>query len=295
MRGNPHSLVSIIIPCYKQGEFLAEALESVIAQTYQNWECLVINDGSPDNTKKICLKFCALDSRIQYFSQDNAGVCEARNLGLSQANGEFILPLDADDTIQPTYIEKALARFTMFPETDIVYCDAEYFGVKSGIWDLANYSFGRILCDNCIFCSAVIRRKCFSGTTKYDKSMALGFEDWDLYLQILLPNSVVFKISEPLFQYRIKTDSRTTALNVTDEIKTRRNIYQKHAQKTALYFSSMNSDFLFLIIDRYVRCNLFFDLARLLLLKVFTSNPTSIFDIRIYKFTISAIFKYHIL
>ena len=94
--------VSVIIPCYKQAVFLPDALESLLKQTYRNWEAIVVNDGSPDNTEEVVRQYMQQDNRISYLPQQNQGVSAARNNGIKQAKGEFILPLDADDWIKPT-------------------------------------------------------------------------------------------------------------------------------------------------------------------------------------------------
>ena len=100
---NNASLVSIIIPCFNQGMYLSETIESVLSQTYRYWECIIINDGSADNTEEIALGYCNNDERIKYLKQDNKGPCVARNYGISNAGGIYILPLDADDILGKDY------------------------------------------------------------------------------------------------------------------------------------------------------------------------------------------------
>ena len=92
--------VSVIVPCYNQGEYLADALESVLYQTFTDWECIIVNDGSSDNTEEVANKFCELDKRFKYISQTNQGVSAARNNGIKASSGTYILPLDGDDVQQ---------------------------------------------------------------------------------------------------------------------------------------------------------------------------------------------------
>ena len=99
-----------------------ETEENYMKQTYRNWEAIVVNDGSPDNTEEVVRQYMQQDNRISYLPQQNQGVSAARNNGIKQAKGEFILPLDADDWIKPTYIEKAVRVFSEHPETTLVYC-----------------------------------------------------------------------------------------------------------------------------------------------------------------------------
>ena len=100
------SIVSIIIPCYNHAQYLDVTLSSVINQTFSNWECIIVNNGSEDDTKIIAAKWCEKDSRFKYVEQENKGVSAARNKGIRISKGEFILPLDADDYIVETFLEK---------------------------------------------------------------------------------------------------------------------------------------------------------------------------------------------
>lgn len=99
LKNKLNTLVSVIIPCYKQAQYLDEALQSVFNQTYANWECIIVNDGSPDNTAEVANWWLEKDRRFRYLIQENAGLSSARNSGIDYATGEFILPLDADDKI----------------------------------------------------------------------------------------------------------------------------------------------------------------------------------------------------
>ena len=157
-------LVSIIVPCYKQAEYLAETLDSVSAQTYYNWECVIVNDGSPDKTEDVVKKYIAVDDRYKYFWKENEGVAKARNYGIMNSIGEYILPLDADDLIEPTYVEKAVDWFLRNPKTKLVYCCADRFGTEHGYWNLEPYKYEQFIWRNCIFCTAMYRRTDYNQT-----------------------------------------------------------------------------------------------------------------------------------
>ncbi|MBR6132879.1 MAG: glycosyltransferase family 2 protein [Bacteroidales bacterium] len=202
--------VSIIVPCYQQAEFLSDALNSIVAQTYCNWECIIVNDGSTDNTPDVASNYCQKDARFKYVEQNNQGLATARNNGIKASIGEFILPLDADDLIDPTYIEKAINHFQDYPETSIVYCRAKLFGAVNQDWDLPKYDYESFIWQNCIFCSAIFKRSDYNKTIGYNPNMKYGFEDWDLWLSILSKDSTVYQIDEPLFFYRKKSQSMTT-------------------------------------------------------------------------------------
>ena len=118
--------VSVIIPCYNQGHFLDEAVDSILEQTYANIEIIVVNDGSTD--EDTIRRLNNLDSeKATVVTTANQGLAAARNNGILKSNGEYILPLDADDLIAPDYLEKAVAAIAKDPDAGIVYCRAKSF------------------------------------------------------------------------------------------------------------------------------------------------------------------------
>lgn len=120
-------LVSIIIPCYNYGWLLPETLDSVLAQTYPHWECLIIDDGSTDNSRTVGEEYAARDARFQYIYQPNRGMSAARNRGLDEAMGEYIQFLDADDLLAPHKLERQVAFLTGHPDVDLIYGDVRFF------------------------------------------------------------------------------------------------------------------------------------------------------------------------
>ena len=122
------SKVSIIIPCYNQGQYVDDAVSSCLAQTYDNIEIIIVNDGSTDKfTNDFLSKYQRPKTKV--INKRNEGLAEARNTGINNATGKYILPLDADDKIAPTYVEKAVQIIEQDESVGIVYCLAEYFGV----------------------------------------------------------------------------------------------------------------------------------------------------------------------
>lgn len=101
-------MISIIVPIYKAENFLCKCIDSIVAQTYTDWELLLINDGSPDNSGSLCDRYAQLDSRIHVYHKQNGGVSSARNLGLEYAKGDWITFVDADDWVEPLMFEKAM-------------------------------------------------------------------------------------------------------------------------------------------------------------------------------------------
>lgn len=127
MNSENSPVISVIIPAYNYASFLPQAIGSVSSQTYQNWECIVVDDGSTDNTKDVMEQLMKEDKRIHYFVQVNSGPTVARNLGLSKAKGKYIQFLDADDLIEDQKFQKQLDVFEKYPDIDIVYGNVQYF------------------------------------------------------------------------------------------------------------------------------------------------------------------------
>ncbi|MEJ7663693.1 MAG: glycosyltransferase [Hymenobacter sp.] len=121
------NIVSVIIPCYNYGWILMETLNSVLDQTYSAWECIVVDDGSSDNTKQIVEEYSRRDCRIKYVFQPNKGMSAARNTGVRESGGDYIQFLDADDLLVPTKLELQVAFLNSSPEIDLTYGDVRYF------------------------------------------------------------------------------------------------------------------------------------------------------------------------
>lgn len=237
MEHNP--LVSVVIPCYNQAIYLPEALDSLLKQSYHNWEAIIVNDGSPDETKDVALKYMANDHRFKYIYKENGGLPAARNEGIKTALGKYILPLDADDKIADTYIEKALKVFHDTPHADLVYCKVSYFGNIEGKWDLSYKSYEEQLMKNSIFCSAFYRKEDWLKINGYDEKMIRGFEDWEFYIRLLGVEKTVYQIPEVLFFYRIKEVSMLTESSKGDNwLNTFKYIYQKNKDKYVEVFGN---------------------------------------------------------
>ena len=233
-------LVSIIVPCYNQGKYLPETLDSILKQSYNEWECIIINDGSSDNTEDVALKYCNIDTRIKYIRQNNKGLSSARNSGIRNCNGKYILPLDSDDLIGSTYIEKAINIIENNDKIKIVYCRAKLFGEIHKEWNLPQYSLEKILGSNCIFCTALYSKEDFLKTKGYNTNMKYGFEDWDFWLSLieLDPSCQVYQLDEILFYYRIRKKSMARQLDQEKYSYLRKQIWINHQQLYSNFFYS---------------------------------------------------------
>jgi len=198
---------SIIVHCYKHAHYLPEALDSVLSQSFSDWECIIVDDGSPDNTEEIATKWEQRNGRFKLLQIENGGLSNARNQGINIARGEFILPLDADDKIAPDYLEKALPLFNESPSVKVVYGHARYFGAKDELWKLLDFDLKSLATKNMIYCSAIFRKKDWKKVGGYDVQMKYGFEDWEFWIAILKNGGEVRKLDSVCFYYRIAEGS----------------------------------------------------------------------------------------
>lgn len=223
--------VSVIIPCYNDGIYLMDAIRSVQKQTYPYVEIIVIDDASTDLTTKQILSELA-GGGIKVLCIDHAGPAAARNRGIREAQGHYIFPLDADDKIEATYLEKAVMALSGNDKAGIVYCHAELFGKEKGRWELPDYSLDRMLLDNIIFASALFYREDWERIGGYCEDLTMGMEDYDFWLSILELGKDVIQLPEVLFWYRIKEKSRTKQLkgNASDIQMAYQMIFENHRE-----------------------------------------------------------------
>jgi len=237
------SKVSVIIPSYNLGNYLPQTLKSVMDQTFEDWECLVVENGSTDGSLSLLNQFCAQDSRIvPVVFTENQGVAVARNRGLELAEGEFILFLDADDLLDQHYMDSAMAAFKLDPTLDLVYGRARRFGTETS-WDLPAFSMDTMLASNCLYISCFFRRSALlSGedlAVTFDLAFKTGYEDWDFWLSFfehLDHEPHVLRLPSVCFYYRTRRGSRNTG--VTDEALAgiRRLLWEKHKLLYSKYF-----------------------------------------------------------
>ena len=201
--------VSIVIPCFNAGETIGEAIESALSQTYADIEIVVVDDGSTDPVTLDVLAHAAWP-RTRILHQGNAGPAAARNAAIQASLGEYILPLDADDRIEPTYVEKAMAAMQADPNVGIVYCKAMKFGAESGPWNLPAYTLRELVIDNVIFVTSLFRRADWEQVGGFSEALTLGVEDYDFWIKIVALGREVRQLEECLFHYRVGHVSRTT-------------------------------------------------------------------------------------
>ncbi len=219
---------SVIIPCYNQAAYLTVAVESVINQTYKNYEIIIVIDGSPDNAFEVASALAQKSDLIKVYKKENGGLASARNYGVERSTGEVILPLDADDKIAPTYLEKGMRYFEGNKNDFIVYCNAEYFGFQTGPWKLDPFNVSELCLYNMIFCSAFYRKSTWLKVGGYDSNVKSAWSDWEFWLSLVQHGCEVVKIEEVLFYYHIKPNSMLTSMTKDEEYKGFDYIWQKH-------------------------------------------------------------------
>jgi glycosyltransferase involved in cell wall biosynthesis len=184
--------VSIVIPCYNQAHWLPDAIESAINQTFK-CEVIVVNDGSPDNTDEVAKKY-----PVKLIKKENGGLSSARNAGIKSSKGDFILPLDADDKLDPTFVERCLGV------DDIVSTYQQWFGDEDRLLSAPRIhpKYEDFLNGNQINCCSLFTKEMWEKLGGYDENMRIGYEDWDFWLRAAKAGYTITVIPEGLFYYR---------------------------------------------------------------------------------------------
>lgn len=221
------SLVSIIIPCYNQAQYLSEALQSVLDQTYSDWECIIVNDGSPDNTKDVVLEWLNKDTRFRYVEKENGGLSSARNAGLDKATGDYIQFLDADDIIASEKLQESIEAFNLKSDLDVVITDYNMFFAINSPKSAPFYSLSKD-CFNFetilnewdvsftipIHCG-IFKRRSIGGLTFNENLKAK--EDWLFWIQFFKKCSSSIFIDKQLASYRKHIGSMTHSATYVQE------------------------------------------------------------------------------
>jgi len=196
--------ISVVIPCYNYARYLESAVESVIRQTFQGFEIIIVNDGSPDNTMDVANNLIIRypEYRISIISQINSGQpAISRNKGILSAKGRYILPLDADDMIESTMLEKCIGILDNNPEISIVYTDRCDFDGVDDIVVALDYDFSSLIYANHISYCALFKAEVWNIVGGY-RTNVKGLEDWDFWIAAGILGFRGHRIPEPLFCYR---------------------------------------------------------------------------------------------
>ena len=209
---NNKALVSIVMPAYNCEKYVVEAINSILAQTYRNWELLVLDDGSKDNTLRIIEEFSQKDSRIKALPNGkNIGVSATRNRGIELASGEWIAFLDSDDMWKPEKLEKQFEivekEAAEFLFTGSSYINEEGEAYKEIFEVPEKITYKKLRNQNVISCSSVLVKKKYFEHIKMEKDEM--HEDYAVWLRILKLGVTAFGVNEPLLIYRISRNSKS--------------------------------------------------------------------------------------
>jgi glycosyltransferase involved in cell wall biosynthesis len=202
--------ISVVMPCYNHGEFVAESVASVMAAGRDDLELIVVDDGSTDERTQRELDALA-DQSVTVTRQKNGGVGAARNAAIRASRGQYIFPLDADDLLRPGWISRAIEILDSDPRAGIVYGDAQFFGARTERWNVGPIETDWLLEKNYIPVSALFRRTVWHEIGGYDCGMPVqGYEDWDFWLSALERGWEFVYLPEVFFDYRKSAESMLT-------------------------------------------------------------------------------------
>ena len=250
--------ISIVLPTYNRGTLIIRAIRSILYQTLGDFELIIIDDGSTDNTKILIDEFIKKDDRIKYIYQDNKGEAAARNKGLENAKGEFIAFIDSDDEWLPDKLEKQVELFFHSTYKNLGFVGCYGFIVKDnepieGYYKLPNYR-GNILekiLESCFILSpnSILVKKEAILDKKFDENIKVG-PDWDMWIQIAQEYSFDF-VPEPLFKYYVHSNNISKTTNnpkiIKDQeyiLKKHENLYQKHRRSYSIRLRQLGTLYL---------------------------------------------------
>lgn len=233
------SKVSVIIPCYNHGHYLDEAVHSILNQTYQDFEIIIVNDGSTDPfTQEKLHNYQKPKTTVLH--TPNQGPSAARNTGIKAAQGEYMLTLDADDYFEPTFLEKAVPILDQQPTVGIVGCGVQNFGADRKCDIPRGGDVKNFLAKTAVHADALFRKQCWEQAGGYNEQMkndSMGYEDWDFWIAVTKHGWTAHIIPEYLLKYRRHRISRRTKANdnrpnvVRQVTQHHREVYQQYVDE----------------------------------------------------------------
>jgi glycosyltransferase involved in cell wall biosynthesis len=222
-------LVSVVIPCFNLGRFLDEAVQSALAQTLPDVEVVVVDDGSTDpDTRALLADYRPPRTRV--VRSENRGLPAARNLGIRSSQGPYVCALDADDRLEPTWLEKAVDVLRADPSLAFVSHWFRAFGDEQWDWTPQRCDLPSLLDSNTVNGAALVRREVLVAAGLFDESMREGCEDWELWLRVVKGGGRGAILPEMLYAYRRRPDSMSRLLMQGDAYdRPYRYLLRKHA------------------------------------------------------------------
>jgi|ERR1051325_300757 glycosyltransferase involved in cell wall biosynthesis len=222
--------VGVVIPCFNDGRYLGECLESLYGQTLAGWVAVIVDDGSTEALTREVLS-AVRDPRVTVLRHGaNRGLAAARNTGIAALERPFVLPLDADDQLAPRYLEKTVEVLEADPRVDCVFPWFQCFGAESGVRAFVPGDVASMLIAQWIPGPGTLMRRALwerAGGYCEDPALHAGNEDWDFWIAALRAGCVPAVIPEALYRYRVKRESMVTRLRRREDV-TRRFIVSRH-------------------------------------------------------------------
>ncbi len=206
--------VSVITPAYNVAPFIRATLDSVLAQTFQDWEVVVVDDGSTDESATIAAEYASREPRVRLLRQENRGLAGARNTALQAARGDFLTLLDSDDIWEPGFLAAQLAIFEQYPDTGLVTGSARLFGgpfdgrlARPEVPGAPVVTLEEMIADEtAIFIMTTFRRQVVESIGVFDAAKRRS-EDWDYWLRAVQAGFVMRRNTQPLARYRVRDGS----------------------------------------------------------------------------------------
>lgn len=232
--------VSVIIPLYNLGMYLPEALNSVRKQTNPNWECIIVNDESTDNSAEIAQSLIDEynDPRIRLVHQHNKGLSAARNTGIRIAIGEFLVTLDPDDSITPDYFSVAVEALRKHSDLGWVYPITLQYGAVNRFWSFRAFDPLKLIARNINPCHAMQRKALWDDVGGYNEQMLKGYEDWDYWLSAYEKGWKAERISQIMLLYRKRKSSMLKEMDDVVEYEIKCEIMRNHP----VFYKPINSE-----------------------------------------------------
>jgi glycogen(starch) synthase len=225
-------LLSIVIPYYNLGEYVGEALASVLATTYTSCEVLIVNDGSTEAQSLAVLR--EIEERglahVRIMHAENQGLATTRNTGAEAARGEFLAFVDADDVVESEFFAKAIAVLSRYPNVAFVYSWVRYFGEAKNIWPTWNAEFPYLLGHNMLTPLVVTRRAAFLRWARNQVEFEYNFEDFDSWVAFVEAGGIGVSLPQPLVRYRVRAGSMYRSSNRSQQLYLYDLLTQRHPE-----------------------------------------------------------------
>jgi glycosyltransferase involved in cell wall biosynthesis len=220
--------VSIIVPCYNGGEFLPALMRVIEAQTWRDFETIIVDDGSTDAATLAQLQ--ELPAAVRVVRQENRGLPGARNTGFRLALGRYVLPLDCDDAISPDFLARAVPLLDQSPpDVGFVFCDMQLKGRRGGVLRRRFNCFDQLYLNQLPY-ALLMRREAWVKAGGYDETMRDGYEDWEFNLRLIKAGFVGRKLNAPLFTYFVRADGMLLSHSARNHGRIWRYIRDKHPE-----------------------------------------------------------------